>query len=348
MINAHLHPNRIITALVLGVGGNVSQGIVKALGLMDPSPRIVAACVSEHSAGLYLGDAAYISPYADDPGFIDWLFETCSREGVDVVLSGVEEVLEAIAPDASRLREETGAVAIVSPLDVLEIGRDKLRTAAWLREHGMPAPETVESDDRDAVSAIVEEFGFPLIAKPRLGKGSGGVITVNTSTELDCVMEKTGYVVQEHLGSGPDEFTVATFSDRETRIRGIAVMRRELAAGTTSVAELGEFPEFREAAAEVVAELAPLGPCNLQMRAQGSVPCCFEINVRFSSTAPIRAHYGFNDVEAAIRHYVLEEPAQDLPLVTEGTAIRLWEEVYPSANELRDIAEDRRLQPRGK
>ena len=42
----------------------------------------------------------------------------------------------------------------------------------------------------------------------------------------------------------------------------------------------------------------------------------------------MRARYGFNEVEATLRHYVLNEPAEDLPLVTEGICLRYWNEIY--------------------
>jgi hypothetical protein len=42
----------------------------------------------------------------------------------------------------------------------------------------------------------------------------------------------------------------------------------------------------------------------------------------------MRARLGFNDVEAALRHYVLGEPAVDLPVITQGQALRYWNEIY--------------------
>src|SRR3954468_10378337 len=166
-----------ITVLVLGVGGNVSQGILKALALSDLRARVVAACVSENSAGLYGADAAFISPLADDPSFPDWLFGICEREEVGAVLSGVEPVLDAIAPLAGRLKEQTGATAIVSPPAALEIGADKLRTAQWLEANGFPYPRSAAADDAAGVEELVASCGFPVLAKPRRGKGSVGIVT---------------------------------------------------------------------------------------------------------------------------------------------------------------------------
>ena len=54
---------------------------------------------------------------------------------------------------------------------------------------------------------------------------------------------------------------------------------------------------------------------------------CFELNVRFSGTAPIRARWGYNDVEAMIREYVLDEPVILNP-VKEGKVYRYYNEAF--------------------
>ena len=74
--------------------------------------------------------------------------------------------------------------------------------------------------------------------------------------------------------------------------------------------------------------LRPRGPCNVQLRMTVLGPVCFEINPRFSGSAPIRAHFGYNEAEAALDHFVRGLPVQ-LPLVTEGIGLRYWNELYP-------------------
>ena len=49
----------MINVLVLGVGGNVSQGILKALRASDLDLRIVGACIGTLSTGLYMCDEGY-------------------------------------------------------------------------------------------------------------------------------------------------------------------------------------------------------------------------------------------------------------------------------------------------
>ncbi len=349
---------RTLNALVLGVGGNVSQSIQKALALASVPTRVVAACISPSAPGLYIADRAYISPLARDPEFVGWLLEVCERERIDVVMSGSELVLEALAPHTGAIKEGTGAVCIVSPPEVLHTGRDKLITCRWLESSRLPVPGYADLADPEAVRALVDRCGFPLVAKPRLGKGSDGIFTVRDARDLDRVVgaedlslrevvrgqvQATDLVLQEYLGSERDEYTAGCFCDANGELRGTIVLRRTLQAGTTVAAELGSFPEVRDAAAAIASALRPLGPCNVQLRMHQGRAVPFEINPRFSGTTALRARMGFNEVDAALRHFVLGEPVPPLRDAGAGVALRYWNELYVSPQAVSEIADSGRL-----
>ena len=325
-----------LNTLVLGVGGNVSQSIQKALALATVPTRVVAACITADAPGLYVADRAYVSPLAQDPAFDPWLLDVCEREEIDVVLSGSERVLEALACAATSLRQETGAVSVVSPPAILQIGRDKLLTCRWLERNQLPVPAYADLSDSTAVTGLVQRCGFPLVAKPRFGKGSDAVLTIRDERQLagvaaatDIVLgQATAILLQEHVGNDADEFTAGCFCDRGGIVRGTVVMRRRLQDGTTVAAELGEFPEVSEAAAAIVAALRPVGPCNVQLRMHRGRAVAFEINPRFSGTTALRARLGFNEVDAALRHFVLGQPAPELSALPRGVALRYWNELY--------------------
>jgi carbamoyl-phosphate synthase large subunit len=328
-----------LNVLVLGVGGNVSQGILKALAVSKLSCRIIGACINPLSFGLYTVDQAYISPPASDPTFIDWLIQLCEAEQVHAILSGVEPVLTALASDAERIREQTGAVCVVSSPECLAIGNDKLLTSQWLKDHGFPFPQTADAADSESVNALLRKCGYPLIAKPRFGKGGHGVFELLDDRDVQCAITRNDYVLQEYLGDPLQEYTIGCFSDRESAVRGALVMRRELLDGTTYRAEAGHFPDVRQKAIHIAEALHPMGPCNIQMRMHDGRAVCFEINIRFSGTTSIRARLGFNDVEAAILHYVLGQPAANLPLITEGIALRYLNEAYVSVQAKTELSE---------
>ncbi|HPO17384.1 MAG TPA: ATP-grasp domain-containing protein [Candidatus Hydrogenedentes bacterium] len=317
-----------ITVLVLAAGGNVSEGILKALALNSLPCRVIGADIGPLKLGLYTTDRAYISPWANNDGFLDWLLDLCRKESVQAILTGAEAILPTLACNAERIRAETGAVCIVSDPATLEICADKLFTCQWLIANGFQCPAYALSDDMPALQHLVETYGYPLLAKPRYGGGSRGLVRVTDGADLEYVARKKGFLVQRSIGDINSEYTAGCFSDRDGVVRGAIVLRRELHEGTTVQAEAGLFPEVREEAMKIAAALKPMGPSNIQIRLTEEGPVCFEINNRFSGTSPVRARFGFNDVEAALRHYVLNEPAYDLPVITEGIMLRYWNEAY--------------------
>jgi carbamoyl-phosphate synthase large subunit len=320
-----------LTVLVLGVGGNVSQGILKALALSNLNVRVIGACISPLSLGLFTTDRAFVSPAANAPEFPEWLLQVCEAEGVQAILSGVEPVVAVLSQHAAQIRERTGAICIVSDPTCLAISDDKLTTCRWLEQHGFNFPRYADGDDAEATRQLVETPGYPLIAKPRRGKGAHGIFILRDEHDLAYVQRRGGAVIQEYLGDDTTEYTVGCFCDRDGALRGTLVLHREILEGTTYRAQAGEFPVVRAEAERIARVLRPMGPCNIQMRITRGRAVCFEINGRFSGTTPVRARLGFNEVEASLRHFVLGEPAVDLPHITEGVMLRYWNEAYPDA-----------------
>jgi carbamoyl-phosphate synthase large subunit len=328
-----------LTALVLGVGGNVSQGILKALACSSLNCRVLGACTSYRAFGLYTTDRSFVSPLAKSPDFVPWLVDVCKREGVGAVLSGAEPVLDELALHKEEIRSLSGAVCIVNTAESMTIGGDKLATCQWLKNQGFPYPDFADAENEADVLQLIRKIGFPVIAKPRKSKGAAGVLVLQKESDLELLKTTSGYVVQELLGDENTEYTVACFTDKVDKVRGAIAFHRFLQSGTTIAAAAGAFPEVREQAIKIAERLQPRGPCNVQMRLHHGVPVCFEINVRFSGTTPIRARLGFNDVEAAIKHYVFGQPAVNLPFITSGQALRYWNEIYIAPEALAQAGE---------
>ncbi|HEX2015687.1 MAG TPA: hypothetical protein VGN69_03255, partial [Solirubrobacteraceae bacterium] len=221
-------PGDRLTLLVLGVSSDVSQGMLKALAHCTLRIRLIAACVTPEAVGLFGAQRAYLSPYAADPGFVDWVIDVCRRESVDAVLSGVEPVLAALADASEAIREATGAVCVVSPPATLAVGQDKLEGCRWLAAHGLAHPDFAAGDDGGALDALHARHGFPLVAKPRRGRGSRGVRLLTDEHELAGVRGQADLIVQEHLSDADGEYTVGCLCDRDGRVRGRVAMRREL------------------------------------------------------------------------------------------------------------------------
>jgi carbamoyl-phosphate synthase large subunit len=85
----------------------------------------------------------------------------------------------------------------------------------------------------------------------------------------------------------------------------------------------------------------------VQLRQRDGQPVPFEINPRFSGTTAVRARMGFNEVDAAIRHFVLGEDAPSLAGVKTGIALRYWNEVYVPSDAVAALRRDGRLEDVG-
>ncbi|MBR5076741.1 MAG: ATP-grasp domain-containing protein [Bacteroidales bacterium] len=317
-----------MNVLVLGAGGNVSQGIITALKLSGFPCRIIGACVSFDSLGLYFCDAAYISPYANDAGFVEWVINLCNKEQVDIVMTGVEENILVLERERRKFETGTKAKFVSCDEKQLSIGANKLLTARWLEQNGCHFPLSAGINDEDELRRMILKVGFPLIAKPNSGKGSHGIVLAHSMADLTPLMGKD-YCVQEYLGTESEEYTIGCYADHTGKMCEMIILHRELKHGTTFMAEVVENDDIRKECMKICSAFKPKGPLNIQLRLHNGKPVCFELNVRFSGTTPIRARFGYNDVAAMIEEYVNGgDPEKYLLPLCQGKVYRYYNEAY--------------------
>ncbi len=317
--------NRKLNVLILGIGGNVSQGIMTALKVSKIPCRIIGACVSTESLGLYFCDTAYISPYAKDDSFVPWVVNLCKKEDVDIIFSGVEENIEAMEKQRNLLNH-IKSIFISAPLEFLLIGNNKLKTCQWLKNNGCNYPKFAEISKKDDVKSLITEIGFPLLAKPIIGKGSAGVMIVHNEEELSTV-SSDNYVLQEYLGDSDSEYTVGCYKKKTGELDNMIICKRHLKYGTTFKAEIVHDKVIEQECRYIASKFGSIGPLNIQLRMHHGKPVCFELNVRFSGTTPLRARWGYNDVAGMINEYLFDQDTNLNP-IEEGIAYRYFNELY--------------------
>lgn len=327
-----------INILLLGVGGNVTQGILAVLNQKRQDYNIIGACISEESLGLYMCDEAYISPYANDKNFLNWVIDLCNDKNIDIIFSGVEEVIYELCKNLEKIKEKTNSIFICSSLEKLNIGNDKLKTCMWLEKNGLNYPKYADGSLNEDIYKLIEEVGYPIIAKPKKGKGSQGIFILNNEDDLKNIKEKEEYVFQELLGTPNDEYTVACYMSKEEKVQDIIIMKRKLKYGTTFAAEIIKNPLIYNEAKKICELFRPKGPLNIQMRMHKGKAICFELNVRFSGTTPLRARWGYNDVEAILKEYIYNESIENfLKPYEEGKVYRYFNELFIDLNLEKDL-----------
>jgi carbamoyl-phosphate synthase large subunit len=323
------------TVLVTGVGAPPGVSIFKAFRRSALRPRIVATDAEALSVGLFRADVAYTLPRVaeDEAAYLRGLERIVAREGVRLVCPGSEIELVRLSAHAESVQRRTGARVVANAPRVLAELMDKWTLTSALRARDLPAPDTALGSDPEATRALLSRHGFPVIVKPRHGSGSRHLHVVQDSGTLELLLRLVPEpIVQEYLHPDHEEYSVGIYRSPRLGYVGQIAFRRTLSAGLTYRAEVVRDADIEGVCRRLVDAFQLWGPINVQLRKTAGGVRIFEVNPRFSSSAVMRAAFGFNEAELCLRDLVLGE-AVSAPLVRPGVALRFWDEVYLSPEE---------------
>jgi carbamoyl-phosphate synthase large subunit len=316
--------------LITGVGDTVGQALIKTARASAVPCRILGSDRDPLAVGLRWVDEAFVLPHCSDTEvYLREICRVCTGAAVKLIMPGSEKELLVLSEHAARIQAESGATVVGSSPEALRIALDKWETCRFLEKHALNFPSYARAEREEEVERLVETAGFPLIAKPRQGTGAIGFSKVHAPADLAKVRALgRPMVLQEYLLPDEEEYSVEVYTTRAgEQVGAISYRRGQLIAGDTFKAYVAQNEPALAEAARVARALQPLGPCNVQLRITARGPVTFEVNPRFSGGASMRAHFGFNEVEMALRDLVRDErvPA---PKITSGWAMRFWEETY--------------------
>ena len=332
--------------LVTAVGGNVGQGVVKALRASSRNFYIVGIDMEALSAGFSLTDRYYVTPSCRDSSFRQAIGGIVRREHIEAIYVSSPAELEFFTSNKSELESTLGASVFVNPPEVVRVGSDKLLTAEFLRDAGLPFPASVLSTAGEGLDSLIRTHGFPLVVKPRADSSSRNVFVVTSREQIvGAAALVPDLIVQRYLGDAEHEFSAATLSGADRRVRAVIIMRRHLLQGTTYRTELAEDETLRAQIVCIVERLGAVGPCNVQFRVVDGAAIAFDINPRFSGTSGVRYLYGFNDCEMIFDLLRLGSEIRQ-PELTRAVVLRYWSEVCVPGADFADLAADRTSQSR--
>jgi carbamoyl-phosphate synthase large subunit len=336
--------SKIVTVVVSGVGSTIGLGIAKALrisadrwkqtgqGIGDI--RIVGIDSNPLAVGLYCLDSVHLVPsgVASFEDYYQGIIAVCQKERADIFLSGWDGELIALGERADDFYAQCGTKIGHRQTGIAEASDKWLTYVLLAQKSGIAMPMTVQPLDETAVGEFMNAHTAPYIMKPRRGSGGRGLFVVKTLEEirfLSSYLEDP--ILQEELLPAEEEYTIGVFMMDGGEASGALVLKRSLMSGLSYRMEVVDEPVLVEFAISAVRAIGLVGAANVQLRWTSDGPKLLEINPRFSSSSSVRAYYGFNEPELAIRYFLHGERPQVKSTQT-GICLRYWEEMFVPAD----------------
>jgi carbamoyl-phosphate synthase large subunit len=262
--------------------------------------RVLAADMDpELSPACHQADARFKVPRCTDGAYVPALLEICQRERVALIVPTIDTELPSLSR-STELFAATGTRILISAPEVIELARDKLSTAERLSAHGVSTPRTLLLKDylRDP-----EQLPWPVIAKPKSGSASRGIVVPKNLEQLKELDYNVSYLVQS-LWVGA-EYTVNVFFDQSGELKCAVPHRRlEVRSGEVSKGRTERVSALIDVARKLP-EIIPgaRGPlCFQAIVTETGDYAVFEINARFGGGFPLAHRAG-----ARMPQWILEQ-----------------------------------------
>ena len=281
--------------------------------------RTVSTDIARLAPGLHLADRGYLVPEFEDDAYMTAILDIVEREDIDVVVPVLDQILKPFAAAREQVRAR-GAAVMISPLETLDVTRDKWQT--YQRLSGVvPLP-----DSWIAKPPLPEDGD--LFVKPRTGSGSEDIHRITSQAELDFYHEQMEQpIIQEYLPG--TEYTIDCLTDRDgDLIACVPRERKELTGGVSTQVTVVEREDLFSLARGVAGELDFVGPFFIQAKLdEDGVPRLTEIGARLAGT--MCAGFASPSLQYAGIAQLCGESVPD-PTVNFGTHMsRHWAEMYP-------------------
>ena len=240
----------ISVVLIPGAAAPAGINAIKSLRMGGYRGKIVATDSSYLSAGFFMADFNEVIPEADDQSFLKRLLEIIKGHKVQVLMptSGYD-----IYPysEHRKLLLDMGVHAIVSERKSLEICRDKMQTYRYLR-HDFTLPAT--TDNANHINQ------FPVIAKPRFGKGSRGIMRIDDESELKYISSKMDDLIYQEFLPGT-EYTIDVLCDlNEKPLTAVPRIRIQTKAGISTKGKIVRDAKLEEICMNIASRIRIRGP----------------------------------------------------------------------------------------
>jgi carbamoyl-phosphate synthase large subunit len=284
--------------LITATEGDVGQALVQILRSSFPEWSFYGCDRSSEFQRDSLFVEQLLSIDASNVDYVTWLERSIDEFAIDLVIPGSDAEILAISKSGGL------SVNVVMPNEYAVVtGSEKILTYRFLKESGLPVPQTVLIDGKI-------DFDFPFIVKPNIGRGSKDVEICSDVLQLEELRRLyPNSIAQELLHPSSEEMTCAVMRTKSGQI-GVLALRRRIKNGASVWAQVVRDDEIVAYCTAIAVKINLRGSINIQLIKTAQGPKAFEINARFSSTVGLRHKLGFTDLVWAIQDQVLDFPVR--------------------------------------
>ena len=280
--------------------------------------RIVASDSNPISAGFFMSDAHEVLPEIDSKLYVSRLLDIVEKHKIEILMPSSGYDIYQYSDNKEKLLK-LGALPVVSDKKTMERCKDKMQTFNYLSKKFDLPFTTID---------YKKTSRFPLIAKPRYGKGSKGIVKIDNEKELKYVQtkrDKDNLIFQEYLPG--TEYTIDVLSDLECEpIIAVPRIRLETKAGISTIGKIVKDENISDTCKSIAKCLKIRGPCCIQMKeSKEGILKIVEVNPRMGGGTIFTTLAGAN-FPAMILDMVNGKKLK-IPKISEITVVRYFEEI---------------------
>jgi len=232
----------------------------------------------------------------DDKNIETHLSNIVEKNKINIILPFLDPAISLAADLKFKFKNEV--FIPVSGRAICDIHYDKVLANDWFKKQKIPVPST-------------EHNKFPLIAKPRKGSASKGILIINNEKDFKVFKEENSqskFLIQQFIDA--TEYSVDAYVDTSERILGIVPRQRlEISAGEVTKSITERNINIINYSRRILKAGHFKGPVTIQFLLEHSTGKVFvlEINPRFGGGVINSIEAGFNIPLLILNEYLNRE-----------------------------------------
>jgi carbamoyl-phosphate synthase large subunit len=191
-----------IKLLFLSGGSLVGRNLLDVLSGRRDDLELITFNSIPNAPSLFEYDKVLISPslVEDGDGFRKFFLEKARAEKPNLIIPCRDEDVEFL----SKIKSENLLIEypiLTGSFEIASSFLDKWKSFEFSIKHDLPFAKTIPADSSEEIlNQFLSGVAFPIIAKPKKGFASKGVILLCNKKQLEALMGNEDYIFQEYLG----------------------------------------------------------------------------------------------------------------------------------------------------